>query len=656
MNIIAAQTIECIQYLNGANGDGARERNGHGPDKFDSPKIRSLATYRTLTSRQVDYALKIMQKYRKQLESAGLQLPTSDGKVTEDEFSGLYDTVESSEAPIIESNPEPPMQGEIVLSDEQKALFEAMENTRDHIYVTGYAGTGKSVLLEHFRNNTEKKCIVVAPTGIAALNVHGQTMHSAFQLPFGFHNKGTLRPNSRICTVLKRIDTVIIDEISMVRADYMDAVDERLREATQKNKPFGGVQVIMFGDLYQLPPVVKKEMKPYFDYTYGGGVHFFHADVWSRVEFKIYELTQIFRQKDPVFKDLLNAVRDGSVTDDQIATLNERLKVPVPKEGAVTLAPTNALVNDINKRRLSALPEKEYKYKADIVGEIKDPPTEETIYLKKSAQVVLLKNDKDGRWVNGTVAIVDEIDEKHITVKIDEIVYDLEQITWEEIQYTWDPLENRIKEEVVGTFTQFPVRLAFAMTIHKSQGQTYKEVICDLTTDVFAAGQLYVLLSRCTSLEGLFLRVPIRRAHVMVDAKVAAFMAQKKAIIVEAERIIVEEEPQVVESAVSQQELFIAEEQPAPQQQEEVKPAKKVGRHVVENPVRNTKPASFAADEEIIAFLAYLKGKDIDKSKYIRRVLKAQPEYQQWMKTQLDSFENTNQFINGLLAQKEGTL
>ena len=415
---------------------------------------------------------------------------------------------------------------EITLSTEQKAMFEIMEGTSQHLFITGRAGTGKSVLLRHFRENTKKKVVVAAPTGIAALNVKGQTIHSLFKLPPQLFRKGTLSPNKRLESLLKRIDTIVIDEISMVRADLLDAIDERLREAFNTDIPFGGIQVIMFGDVYQLPPVVENGLAQYFEAVHGGHF-FFNALAWREAEFKIYELSQVFRQKDTSFKNILNAVRDGTVIDEQIAQLNERCGVTIPAEGTLTLAPTNSLVTNINQQRLNRLGGKAYEYKATITGEMKRStfPTEEVIQLKVGAQVVLLQNDKDKRWVNGTVATVSKLKkddkEEGIAVHVDGIDYDLEKVTWEEIRYEYDPAKGKVKEEVVSSFTQYPIRLAWAMTIHKSQGQTYESVAIDLTTATFAPGQMYVALSRCTSLEGLYLKMPVKRGHIIVEPKVS---------------------------------------------------------------------------------------------------------------------------------------
>jgi ATP-dependent DNA helicase PIF1 len=446
------------------------------------------------------------------------------------------------------------MNMDITLSTEQKALLKIMEETSQHLFITGRAGAGKSVLLREFRAQTKKRVMVCAPTGIAALNVKGQTIHSLFKLKGQLYDEDALTkliPNSRLRTLLKRIDTVIVDEISMVRADLLDVIDTRLRDAHKNDIPFGGVQVIMFGDPYQLPPVVDEGLAPYFEAVHGGH-YFFNALVWRQTDFKVFELTQVFRQKDPVFKDVLNAIRDGSVNDEQIAQLNKRYEVSrddgIPVEGVVTLAPTNALVSQINQERLGQLKGKMRQYTADISGEMKKNafPTEEHLQLKEGAQVVMLKNDPDGCWVNGTVGTVAELLENEIKVRIDGIAYALKKETWEETVYEYDFETKKVEMKVASSFTQFPVRLAFALTIHKSQGQTYERVAIDLTTAAFATGQMYVALSRCTSLEGLYLKMPVKRDSVMVDPKITAFMQRR-------ETVKVVEEPQIVIEPVQQE-------------------------------------------------------------------------------------------------------
>lgn len=446
---------------------------------------------------------------------------------------------------------------DIKLSGEQQALFEVMEQTRQHLFITGRAGAGKSVLLRHFREQTKKRVVVAAPTGIAALNVNGQTIHSLFKLAPELYRPGSLAPNSRLDTLLKRIDTLVIDEISMVRADLLDAIDERFRKACNNDMPFGGKQVIMFGDCYQLPPVVDRDLMKYFEAVFNG-YFFFNALVWKQSEFKIYELTQVFRQKDPVFKEILNAVRDGSVASDQIEQLNARHSFSIPDDGkTITLAPTNSLVTNINQRRLDQLEGGAFEYKATITGKMSKStfPTEEILQLKVGAQVVLLQNDSSKRWVNGTVATVASLEkyskeaetEEKVTVSVDGTDYDLEKNTWEEIKYEY--ADGKVKSEVVSSFTQFPVRLAWALTVHKSQGQTYESIALDLTTATFAPGQLYVALSRATSMEGLYLKMPVKKQHIIVDAKVTAFMMRRETIKVEVEEVDIVEPEQTNEIA-----------------------------------------------------------------------------------------------------------
>lgn len=460
-----------------------------------------------------------------------------------------------------------PTQQAVTLSSEQKALFQIMEESNQHLFITGRAGAGKSVLLRHFRENTKKRAVVAAPTGIAALNVRGQTIHSLFKLPPQLFRKGSLSHNMRLYSLLKRIECVVIDEISMVRADLLDAIDERLRKANENDAPFGGVQIIMFGDVYQLPPVVEENLAPYFENVHGGHF-FFNALAWREAEFKIFELTQVFRQKDPVFKDILNAVRDGSFNDGQIKQLNTRHGVTTPEEGTITLAPTNTLVTNINQQRLNRLPGKEHLYKATITGEMKRSvfPTEENLYLKKDAQIVLLKNDMDKRWVNGTVGKIEALFDDHIDIRVNNTVYTIEQETWEEIAYTYDSDTHKVEAKTVSSFTQYPIRLAWALTIHKSQGQTYESVALDLTTGTFAAGQMYVALSRATSMEGLYLKMPVQRKHIIVDAKVIAFMSRREAIAIETTGEVTE----VVEVVEQEQEPSITIVEALESTQEEV--------------------------------------------------------------------------------------
>ena len=562
---------------------------------------------------------------------------------------------------------------EIKLSNEQQALFQVMENTRQHLFITGRAGAGKSVLLRHFRENTAKRIVVAAPTGIAALNVQGQTIHSLFKLPPELYRPGRLEPNSRLYTLLKRIDTLVIDEISMVRADLLDAIDERFREACKSDEPFGGKQLIMFGDVYQLPPVVDKDLMSYFEHVHNG-YFFFNALAWKHAEFKIYELTQVFRQKDPIFKDILNAVRDGSFVDSQIEQLNARHGVAIPDDGkTITLAPTNSLVTNINQRRLDQLPGKAYEYKADLTGKMSKStfPTEEVLQLKVGAQVVLLQNDKDKRWVNGSVATItalekysrEEKTEDKITVRVDGIDYTLEKATWEEIKYEYDPEEGEVKANVVSSFTQFPIRLAWALTIHKSQGQTYESIALDLTTGTFAPGQMYVALSRATSMEGLYLKMPVQKKHIIVDPKVSDFMARREAIAVaeaveeEIAQTIAEEASAIVEEAqavsavlyeqgsdaarafVREAEIIAAVLSGEIDQSNQPEMTESKKSNAGRKPREGAQKVGYKFDIATVDFLndlAKTQGK-FDKSAWIERLIKQTPEYQMW----LDAYQSS---------------
>jgi ATP-dependent DNA helicase PIF1 len=415
---------------------------------------------------------------------------------------------------------------EITLSPEQAELFKIMEETRDNMFITGKAGTGKSLLLQYFRQKSNKNVVVVAPTGVAALNVRGQTIHSLFKIPPAFIPKNSLKLDSRTAALLKHVDTVVIDEISMVRADLMDAIDHLLKQARENKLPFGGVQMIMFGDLYQLPPIISDpELHRYFIETYGG-YYFFNADAWNNTDLYAYELSKIYRQSDQEFINILNSIRRGEIEDGHLAILNEKAGTLTPTEGVITLATTNRTVNEINSTRLSRLLDKAHEYKAVVSGDIDASsfPTDEFLQLKKGAQVMFIKNDKDKRWVNGTIGVVESLSPDEIKVNVDGISYVVNPDTWNKIRYYYDRETQTVDEEIVSSFTQYPLRLAWAITVHKSQGQTYETVAVDMGNGAFTYGQTYVALSRCRSLEGLFLKREIVPADIMVDQSIVEFM------------------------------------------------------------------------------------------------------------------------------------
>jgi ATP-dependent exoDNAse (exonuclease V) alpha subunit len=307
----------------------------------------------------------------------------------------------------------------------------------------------------------------------------------------------------------------------------MDGIDHLLRAARGSNQPFGGTQMILFGDPYQLPPVVKDDLVKYFAHV-NGGAHFFNAHVWKMTSLAIYELTHIFRQDDEMFKEILNALRVGNPTDEHLEMLNSRAELELPFEGIVTLSTTNYGVSEINQMRLRQLPGKMREYAATITGAVQKSslPTEEVLQLKIGAQVIFIKNDKEKRWVNGTIGVVHALSDDEIKVDVDGIQYAVPKESWNTIEYYYDRFEQKIEEEIVSSFTQFPLKLAWALTVHKSQGQTYGTVAVDMGTGAFAYGQAYVALSRAKSLDGLYLRRPLERKDVMVDPAVKEFMSR----------------------------------------------------------------------------------------------------------------------------------
>ncbi|MGV2902436.1 ATP-dependent DNA helicase [Microbacterium sp. AGC62] len=441
------------------------------------------------------------------------------------------------------------------LSEEQQELFRLIEDTGEHVFITGRAGTGKSTLLQHFAWNTKKQIAICAPTGVAALNVEGQTIHSLFRLPIGLIGDADIDQNDATRRILNAIETLVIDEISMVNADLMDAIDRSLRQARgRRGEPFGGVQVVMFGDPYQLAPVPPRGDEARYVQDHYRSFWFFDAKVWAggsgisdqgglfevdtRAELHVRELVQIHRQSDDGFKAMLNAVRYGRVTAEIAGVLNTQgaRTPPEPEPGEVpmiTLATRNDIVNSINSRHLAALPGKEQTARAEVSGDFgrgeASLPAESELKLKVGAQVMFLRNDtamsgEPPRWVNGTIGTVVRIIGSAVRVDIDGEEVDVEPAVWERFRYAYDQNTKKLSRDVVAEFTQFPLRLAWAVTIHKSQGKTYERAIIDLGSGAFAPGQTYVALSRLTSLEGLYLSRPLRPRDIRVDEDVRRFM------------------------------------------------------------------------------------------------------------------------------------
>lgn len=420
----------------------------------------------------------------------------------------------------------------VTLGAEQRAVHKVLEETDQNVYVTGKAGTGKSILLQYFTEKTSKVVAVVAPTGVAALNVGGQTIHSFFKFDFGVQEPNEIEVDYKTREILRHIDAIVIDEISMVRVDLMEAINRKFQIAKRNDLPFGGVQLIAFGDLYQLPPVVADgELHRYLNHTYGG-TYFFNAPVFKQSPLEIYELEHNYRQKDAEFKDILNSIRHGDNSPEVLEKVNVRAEVTIPEDGFITLSGTNTGVNAINAHKLANLPGQEHTYTAEISGDIKQSsfPTEKYLKLKVGAQVMMLRNDTERpmRWANGTLGIITSLTPTVIRVNIDGVEHSVNKTTWDKVRYYYDPEERKLEKEVTSAFTQFPMRLAWAITIHKSQGQTYESIAVDLSTGAFAHGQTYVALSRCKSLEGLYLKSPIQPEDIIIDREVIEFMKQAK--------------------------------------------------------------------------------------------------------------------------------
>ena len=407
------------------------------------------------------------------------------------------------------------------LSREFSEVFNLLEQSRDHFFVTGDAGTGKSTLLKYFRKHTAKNIVVLASTGVAAINVHGQTIHSFFKFPPRLVRQEEIHrlKNRKLIDVL---DAIVIDEISMVRADVIDGIDYALRLNRGKAEPFGGVQIIMFGDLAQLPPVVESdELKKFFKSMHGTH-YFFDAAIFNTAKVKYVELARVYRQNDEEFINVLNKVKAKKITDNELDYLNEQAasRYYNDTDGVIVLSSTNSIAEGLNQVRLDALGTRSFYYEAIVDGlfDEREFPTAEKLRLKSGAQVMLVRNDvKKKRWVNGTIARISRLSESKVTIAVGDDFYDLEPEVWEKIHYNYDAQKKKIVEKVVGTFTQLPLKLAWAITIHKSQGKTFDRVIIDLGYRAFTHGQVYVALSRCTSLSGVSLERPIRQSDIIFD-------------------------------------------------------------------------------------------------------------------------------------------
>jgi ATP-dependent DNA helicase PIF1 len=411
----------------------------------------------------------------------------------------------------------------VTATSDYEAALDYLGEPGGHLFVTGRAGTGKSTLLRCLKDMITGDMAVLAPTGLAAVNVGGQTIHSFFGLPPRLIKPEDIR-RSRNGQIMRRLELLVIDEISMVRSDLMWAIDQSLRvNRGRPREPFGGVRLVMFGDLHQLPPVVQEaEVAEHLESSYGGPFFFSVGALRQGAGTTLLELEQVFRQRDEQLIRILNIVREGEVTQQDLELLNERVNpVRTLSEGDpyVILTPTNAAAQRINMAYLDALGGTPRIFEAGVTGDFNPAahPTDSTLTLKPGAKVILLRNDPDRRWVNGTVARVSRLDERQVWAEVDGNEYELEPVAWEQRRYAFDKAQDKIVETVVGTFKQFPVRLAWALTIHKAQGLTLDRVYIDLGRGTFAHGQAYVALSRCRTLEGLALARPLRPADILFD-------------------------------------------------------------------------------------------------------------------------------------------
>ena len=419
-----------------------------------------------------------------------------------------------------------------------------IQYTRQSVFLTGKAGTGKSTFLRYICGHTKKKHVVLAPTGIAAINAGGSTLHSFFKLPFypllpddpNFSlQRGRIheffkytKPHRKL---LEELELVIIDEISMVRADIIDAVDRILRVYSRNlREPFGGKQLLLVGDVFQLEPVVKGDEREILNRFYPTP-YFFSARVFNQIDLVSIELQTVYRQTDKVFVSVLDHIRNNTVGAADLQLLNTRYGTQIEQSEAdmyIPLAPRRDNVDYINDKKLAELPGDPVTFHGEIMGDFPESslPTSQELVLKPGAQIIFIKNDFDRRWVNGTIGIVsgfDPIEETLYVITDDGKECDVKRESWRNIRYKYNEEKKQIEEEELGTFTQYPVRLAWAITVHKSQGLTFSRVVIDFTGGVFAGGQAYVALSRCTSLEGIQLRKPISRADVFVRPEIAGF-------------------------------------------------------------------------------------------------------------------------------------
>ncbi len=424
----------------------------------------------------------------------------------------------------------------------QNAL-KLITHTQQSVFLTGKAGTGKSTFLRYLTATTKKKFVVLAPTGIASVNAGGQTLHSFFKLPFKpilpndpiMHSNSMLRDRMKYSKqhikLIKELQLIIIDEVSMLRADIVDFIDRILRVYSgKKHLPFGGKQLLLVGDVFQLEPVITGDVRDVLSYFYADGAFFFNARAFASLGLVPIELTKVYRQNDASFISMLDRIRVGSPVQDDIDCLNAKVKPQASlfdeQEFSMTIATRRDIVDNINQSHLDRLKTPERHFHGIISGDFPESslPTEKELVLKEGAQVVFVKNDPERRWVNGTIGRITDFGDEDIVVQLEDGKKHAVKVdTWDNVKYEYDEEKHRVTEKVIGSYMQYPIKLAWALTIHKSQGLTFDRVIIDVGQGAFSGGQTYVALSRCRSLKGISMRSTINPRDVFVNPKVVAF-------------------------------------------------------------------------------------------------------------------------------------